>query len=198
MDQTNPDDGGGSSSIEIWSRWWQRLDRLLGGRNGARWRRGSTSSRTAWRAVPMVDGEQSRRWTVSSPVGGDETKSWRHDDESWQWRREENEGKTTAQQSGIDRNEDQLKKIGSSATCRSTGEERKNITLIYGSGYHVINNTCIHSRTGGRIYTCIWRRNIQRTPLKKYNNKKANIHLTHWTASYNLVWSIKCWAVLEL
>jgi hypothetical protein len=56
----------------------------------------------------------------------------------------------------IDRN-----KQVASATCRSTGEERNKLTLICGSRYHVMNNTCIYLRAKcpniymykrGRIY----------------------------------------------
>jgi hypothetical protein len=110
-------------------------------------------------------GEQARRRTASNPIGGDETESRRRNNESQQWRHEENEVKTAAQQSGIDQNEDRSgKKWVASATCRSTGEERKNLTLICGSRYHVMNSTCIHLRAKGPNIYMYRRRRIYKEP----------------------------------
>jgi hypothetical protein len=110
-----------------------------------------------WRAVQAADGEQSRRWWWSRVLKARQ--------ESRQWQREENQGKPATQQSGIDQNEDRSKK--------TVGEERKKLTLICGSEYHVMNSACIHLRARAWIYTCTEGRNIQRTFSKNTIIKKT-------------------------
>jgi hypothetical protein len=61
-----------------------------------------------------------------------------------------------------------MKKRGASATPGSTTrEERKNLTLLFGYVYHIMNNTCIHMRTGWLNIYMYRRREIYREPLEK-------------------------------
>ncbi len=59
----------------------------------------------------------------------------------------------------------------------------------------VMNSTCIHLRTGGpNIYMYI-KGKYTKNPLKKYNNRKANIHLTitkqEYTRTQSAIMSVK-------
>jgi hypothetical protein len=52
-------------------------------------------------------------------------------------------------------------------------EKEETLTLICGSGYHVMNSTCIHLRVRARICTCIGGGEYTKNPLEKYNNRKG-------------------------
>jgi hypothetical protein len=67
------------------------------------------------------------------------------------------------------------KKRGASATPGSVARGgEKNLTLVFGSVYHVLNDTCIHLRAKGpNIYTCIEGGEYTKTPMEKYNNRKG-------------------------
>jgi hypothetical protein len=54
---------------------------------------------------------------------------------------------------------------------------RENLTLVYGSVYHVMNNTCIHLRAKSPNIYMYRRGRIYKEPLKKNNNRNTNTYL---------------------
>jgi hypothetical protein len=62
------------------------------------------------------------------------------------------------------------KKIGNRGVVARGGE--KNLTLVCGFVYHVMNSTCIHLRAEGSNIYLYRRGRIYKEPLEKYTNRK--------------------------